>query len=369
MTPFPNLITIQKTKNMEKENFLSLFADCKLTKGYARTLAVDTTRGKTFVLSNDAYEFITDCKSRTYNEVLSDYSSEEQAGVKELVRYLIQNDLCFFTDIPEIFPEISEQWDTPSIITNAIIDIDEDMPDFELIIPQLTELGCYDIQLRFYSVYSFKEIEELVEFISATSIKSVELYVKSATDFSKKALKNLTKRFFKIKNVIIHSHHYNEAYIVYEGRYRNNMGNILFVKQEVTDETHCGAISTHYFVRDNLQFYNEGLHYNSCLNRKISIDKKGEIRNCPSMKKSFGYYKDTQLSVALNHPEFKENWEISKRQISVCQDCEYRNVCVDCRAYTQDSKNNDAKPLKCNYDPYKAEWISRPEKKLNYKNA
>jgi SPASM domain peptide maturase of grasp-with-spasm system len=346
---------------MNEQSFLVLFADCKLTKGYTRTLAVDLTRGKTYIIENDAYDVIISCRSKPYQTVLACYSTDEQLAIKELVQYLIEKDLCFFTENPQAFPMISDHWETPSILTNAIIDVDKVLHDYETIIPQLTDLGCYDVQFRFYSEVSLQEIESLLAYISDTSIKSVDFYIKSSTEFSKKALKDLTKRYFKIKNLIVHSHPINEAYIIYKERYRNNMGNILFVKEPVKDETHCGVVSSHYFVQDNIQLFNEGVNNNTCLNRKLSIDKFGTIKNCPSMSKGFGHYKDMKLSDFLLLDGFKDTWTIPKSQISICQDCEYRNACVDCRAYITDPKNIYSKPSKCGYDPYTAQWSKSTE--------
>lgn len=344
---------------MENEKYLCLFADCKLTKGFSRTLAVDLTRGKTYILENDAHDFLVECRAKPFAAVLATYHEEEQIGINELVSYLIEKDLCFFTESPKRFPPMSDHWDSPSIITNAIIDIDEKIHDFKTIIPQLTELGCYDLQLRFFSQIELKELEDLVAFISDSSIKSVEFFLKSDKTLSKKALRELTKRYFKIKNLIIHSHSKNEIYIIYAEKFRNNMGNIIFLTQNITDESHCGVVSPHYFVNDNLQFYTEGLKHNSCLNRKISIDKNGEIKNCPSLKQGYGNYLNVKLKDALLEPKFKSLWNITKSEISVCKDCEYRNVCTDCRAFIADPSNVLSKPAKCNYDPYTAKWTAK----------
>ncbi len=341
---------------MEKREFLVMFSDCKLTKGYSRSLATDLTRGKTYIIENDAHDFIKRCENEIYQKVLQSYEIEEQKGIIELVQFLLDKDLVFFTEFPELFPSISENWDSPSIINNSIIDVGNSFHDFKKIIPQLTALGCYDIQIRFFEKYEVAIIEELVSYISRTSIKSVELYLKSSPDLTKKVLKKLTKRFFKIKNLIVHSHKINEAYIVYVEKYRNNMGNIIFIKQEINDESHCGQISTHYFVQDNLQFYNEGLRFNSCLNRKLSIDKNGNIKNCPSMNSSFGKYQDMSLQEVLKIEDFKKLWNLSKDKINICKICEFRNMCTDCRAYITDQKDILSKPLKCKYDPFTATW-------------
>ncbi|WP_407498921.1 hypothetical protein [Elizabethkingia anophelis] len=71
--------------------------------------------------------------------------------------------------------------------------------------------------------------------------------------------------------------------------------------------------------------------------------------------------KETTLKNVLNHPEFKQYWNLTKDGVDVCKDCEFRYICTDCRAYTEQTYiNNDgldiSKPLKCGYDPYTVEW-------------
>ena len=48
------------------------------------------------------------------------------------------------------------------------------------------------------------------------------------------------------------------------------------------------------------------MNYNSCLFKKIAIDRNGNIKNCPAMVQSFGNVKENSLIGALNHPEFKK---------------------------------------------------------------
>ena len=78
------------------------------------------------------------------------------------------------------------------------------------------------------------------------------------------------------------------------------------------------------------------------------------------MAQSFGNIKDTTLEEALNHPDFKKYWNVTKDQIEVCKDCEFRHICTDCRAYTERTHFNGdidlSKPLKCGYNPYTNEW-------------
>ena len=78
------------------------------------------------------------------------------------------------------------------------------------------------------------------------------------------------------------------------------MGSILFSKSMITDKSHCGQIISDAFII-NIKTFTEAQQHNTCLNRKISIDTEGYIRNCPSMKEHYGNIKDTTLQEALAH--------------------------------------------------------------------
>jgi len=133
------------------------------------------------------------------------------------------------------------------------------------------------------------------------------------------------------------------------------MGHVFYSKECINSAKRCGRIGSDFF-NINIKTFTEAHHHNTCLNRKISIDAEGNIRNCPSMPQSFGNIKDTTLQQALDHPDFKKYWNHKKDDIEVCRDCEFRYICTDCRAYLEDPDNEYSKPLKCGYDPYTGEW-------------
>lgn len=41
------------------------------------------------------------------------------------------------------------------------------------------------------------------------------------------------------------------------------------------------------------------------------------------------------LIKAIKAKGFKDLWAINKDKILVCQDCEFRYICTDCRAYLE----------------------------------
>jgi len=138
------------------------------------------------------------------------------------------------------------------------------------------------------------------------------------------------------------------------------------IAENINSSLHCGLISQKLFSV-NISTYTESLNHNTCLNRKIAIDTEGNIKNCPSMKESFGNIRDTTLEEAVNKSGFKKYWNITKDQITKCKDCEFRHVCTDCRAYLDNPEDIYSAPLKCGYDPHTCkweEWSKHPMKQI-----
>ena len=80
----------------------------------------------------------------------------------------------------------------------------------------------------------------------------------------------------------------------------------------------------------------ESQSYNTCLNRKVSIDPKGFVKNCPSTIETFGNVEDIKLKDLITNKEFIKMWGISKDQVLDCKVCEYRYICT-CLLYTSDA--------------------------------
>jgi SPASM domain peptide maturase of grasp-with-spasm system len=102
--------------------------------------------------------------------------------------------------------------------------------------------------------------------------------------------------------------------------------------------------------------FTEALQFNTCLNRKISICADGEIKACPAIGHSCGNVASVSLEAAARDPVLVQLGGITKDQVAVCRDCEFRYICTDCRAFTAEPGNQYSKPAKCSYDPYSAIW-------------
>jgi SPASM domain peptide maturase of grasp-with-spasm system len=131
---------------------------------------------------------------------------------------------------------------------------------------------------------------------------------------------------------------------------------VRFVKNRASVAS-CGQVSPRYFSLF-LEHFTEAQHFNTCLNRKISVTVDGQIKPCPSLKESYGNTRETSLLRVLEEPRLVQISRITKDQVAVCRDCEFRYICTDCRAFISDAEDPFSKPAKCSYNPYTAKWES-----------
>jgi SPASM domain peptide maturase of grasp-with-spasm system len=330
----------------------TLYECCRIVGGNKRSLVCDIQRYSYHFLPNEVAKMLVETKGMTLESIKLKYNNEYDDIIQQNFDLLEQEELIFYTNTPEWFPEMSLEWEEPIRVTNSIIDINsQSILDFEKIWTQLSELGCEHIQLRVYDNITLEALETALSKIGTKRIISVEIIFPYDAELKEIDLINFVFRQPRIFSLILHSAPINKNIYVSE----SEMGNIYFMQEIVTGTIHCGKIVSEIFAI-NVKNFTESLHHNSCLNRKISLDVEGNIKNCPSMSQSFGNIKDTTLQEALDHPDFKKYWNVTKDQIEVCKDCEFRYICTDCRGYIENPEDMYSKPLKCGYNPYSCEW-------------
>ncbi|MDL2144867.1 MULTISPECIES: grasp-with-spasm system SPASM domain peptide maturase [Flavobacterium] len=351
---------------MKPSNFV-LFADCIPVKGISRSIICDTKNNNFYFIPNGLYDILEAYNGKTIEEIKKDFKYQYDEIINDYFDFLIDNKLVFFSSNPDLFPKMSTRWDSPSLITNIIIDYDDILHNFYALVPQFETLKCSYIQLRFYKNISLAYIKSTAEILKKekSRIVSIDFILPYYESFDFDEVNKILLENRRIHSIIIFNSPYNKSY----NALRQKMGYLTLVKRNVINEKHCGIINKEYFY-SNIKLFSESQHYNTCLNKKLSIDKEGNIKNCPSMSLSFGNIKDTMLEKALNHENFKKYWNITKDQIAVCKDCEFRHICTDCRAYIEEPNDMYSKPLKCGYDPYSnkwSEWSTNPLKRKGIK--
>lgn len=327
-----------------------------LVKGSERSTVCDPERSTFHIIPNSLYQILAENKTGEIDQIKAKYAENDpeiSQIIQEYFDMLIEKDLIFFTNFPQYYTDLSMEWDYPAHISNAIIDFrDQNTEAFFIAAPQLEAQLTRFIQLRFFGPIAPDTIEKMMQAIDESIIESIEIIAPF------QSFNDQDKWFYLLKTYprIAYFQFYGSPdYKEVTKENHKSRGQIFTVKNALTSETHCGVIASHYFTV-NIPTFTESQHHNTCLNRKISIDKDGYIKNCPSMLHHFGHISETKLEDVIKNPEFTKYWNIKKDDISKCKDCEFRHICTDCRAYLENPEDLHSAPLKCGYNPYTCQW-------------
>ncbi len=347
---------------MTSQNIMhKLYADIIPVKGYSRSILFDMTKNRYWYIPNELYDILT--QDIDFENLQALYP-EDRKTVKEYKRFLQQHDLIFRISDDETvaFPPIDMKWHIPGSISNMIIDVDSET-SFASLSKIDKEIGKLGVEAILFRCFSEKRLRELKKYLICLSdnpnnrLRDIQLEIsiqgKSNSERTTADLNEIAKLPI-VSTVTIYT--LNKKLLTAPAE----DSKIQVLKKSVTGPKNCGTIQGN-IDSVNLEIISESMHHNSCLNCKLSIDSSGNIKNCPSMKQSFGNIENTGLEKSLLHKDFRRYWNLTKDDIEGCKDCEFRYVCTDCRAYTERTHTDKdgldiSKPLKCGYDPYTGEW-------------
>jgi SPASM domain peptide maturase of grasp-with-spasm system len=342
---------LQKMIQFNSNDYFILYANCIATKGFGRSIVSDLQRAEYHYIPNDLFEILELTKTKTLSEIYSLYSEDNQDILNEYFDFLIKKNLGFIDDERNVFPDLSLEWDAPSVITNSIIDVDDayiDELNYDKVFQDLSSLNCSCVQIRGFDSISNEKIQSLLAATLNTRIKEIRLVLKYSAATNEFVINTLIPNHKRISQVIFFNHpDYKEEYVVGV--------RVSYLAIPKLTKNDCGEICVSSFSV-NTQHYTESLRFNSCLNRKISVDSQGFIKNCPSQESNFGHIKTDDLREVVKDSQFQRLWKVKKDDIKICKDCEHRYICTDCRIFRQDKHDQFSKPLKCSYDPYTTTW-------------
>lgn len=335
------------------DNYFNLHPHCIPVRGYKRSSICDLQREEIYYIPNEIADILM-ADNDLPLELLFEKHSDHKDLLDEHIHYLIERGLGSIILNPVTSLNLTiPVTESTSYIDNAIVDIDDEHEvNFDIIFRALSQVGCRNLQLRFFRKSSIEELSAMMELLKPSLFKSIEIIVEYARSTRDNFFEFLTDKHPNIKSVFIHSSPATRILRAFDGA----MGNILFTEQVIKSNACCGIIDPFTFAV-NVKTFTEAQQFNTCLNRKVGIDTNGDIKNCPSSAIVYGnIYRDNLEQALKNAPGFEAMWHLKKDDFKACRDCEHRYVCIDCRVFLADPNDKLSKPLKCSYDPYSAQW-------------
>lgn len=331
--------------------YFTIFSNCIPVKGYRRAVIYDLQTLEQYYIPNTLYEIINKKRTIDLENIINKLDIAEIKIFNNYIDFLNAKNLGHFCSNEDVklYPNLNLCWYYPSIISNAIIEIKNIyILDYKTLITEIEQLGCKHLQIQFTETVNESDVEILATYLNGTRILTVELLLQYNEEH--KWIPKIIENHKRIIRIIVYNAPEKIVYI-------ENTNNIplSYMPLQMNFKKDCGKIGSHYFS-NNMTLFTESQHYNTCLNRKISIGVDGVIKNCPVMEISYGNVKTTSLRDAINKSGFKNLWGIRKDDVDVCKDCEFRYMCTDCRCFIKNPDDIYSQPAKCLYNPYIAKW-------------
>ena len=344
-------------------HFFNLFSNILITKGAGRILISDLQRNVSELYPLELYEVIEELKNHSIENIINTYDDESKVIIQEYLNLLLEKEYGFVTenDWDKNFPPLSLEHQEPGRITDIFIET-ENIDVIRKIKPSIENLGIQHLTLYSRAIFGTKELIEIDQIFESSVLSGIEIFSPFHQKINKFSIQELHQHTRRLYSFVFYD--CPKKPFTTKDEYRFS---VQFIKENLTISA-CGQIDVKYF-NTNLPKVLEAVNYNSCLHKKIGIDRNGNIKNCPLMSESFGNIQHQTLEEALIQHPFKKYWNLTKDQIETCKDCEFRYICTDCRAYTERTHLNTegldiSKPLKCGYNPYSCEWEDWSENPL-----
>ncbi|MBV7529655.1 grasp-with-spasm system SPASM domain peptide maturase [Chitinophaga sp. sic0106] len=331
--------------------YFNRYANCQLVTGANMSLLCDLQLRRYYHIPNDTAEVITFLEQHSINECIACYGEDNREAITGYIDFLLSKELGF-TDtqhLPELTP-LDLSWDRFGDITNVIIEYNEQIDYNSTFFHDLFHQQVQGLEIRCYQHISLDKLRSFLERFNGTTLKYIKLVLPFDLTLELKTLDQLVKKYPRVKSILLHASPLDKLEKIFEGSVP-----VTFYQGNINSCLACGEIRTNYFLA-NMELFTESQQHNTCLNRKLSIDLQGNIKNCPSLPENYGNIATARLQEVLDDKAFHKYDNIRKDDIKGCKDCEFRHVCTDCRAYREDPNDLLSRPLKCGYDPYTNNW-------------
>lgn len=336
--------------------FFRLYSSVIPVKGYSESLLYDLMMSKAYVLPNSYFDVLVSLKQYSTSEFLDKLLEEDKEKVSNFLEHLKESNLGFFTTEPAFFSEPVKEYHSPYLIQNCIIEIESFTKfNYKLLFNKLIDENVGEIQIRILnSKQSIIELSEYLEKFQGSFINGIEIYFPRPKNLTQQQvindISNLILKHKRIHRVIIYNSKINELVSDLEGQLD---GKIIFIKNDIINKKDVISISN-FVIKPAIYF--EALNYNTASNKKLSIDKYGNISNLLYDDEVLGTLNEPyNFAKLLDSDRYNEVRKISNDNIEVCKDCQYRYMCI---FNTKTIFKNDKyyKKDKCNFDPYTNTW-------------
>jgi hypothetical protein len=171
-----------------------LFAGCILQKGYTNYVICDLQRKRIRRIPKTLYYILEVFRDHSLKEIKSSFRHRHDDTIDEYFNFLFENEFGFFCSRQQarLFSDINFSFDYPSLISNAIIDMNRQSP-FSLphVLSLLEDLHCRHIQLRFTGEYAPGELAAILKHAEKYPLNSIDVIFNYPSSISTREIRTI----------------------------------------------------------------------------------------------------------------------------------------------------------------------------------
>lgn len=314
----------------ENKMYFKLYANCLPVSGGTQATLCDLGRNWYHLIPIELYELLDVNKKFSFSlaELKAYYEGGSNEGIDKWFSYLVSKGYGFYTQEPELFPELQLQWDTPYTLSSAIIEYDKDS-DFSLenALEELNVIGCQAVEMRFLDEYDLDALGKTLSLFRDSKFTAFYIYMKYQHGIFPEKAANLFLNFRRIMSLVFHSAPENMNNI-YTANGHEFINNTIKATQCKMSKGMKDKISASNFVV-NLNVFSEAQHFHPGFNRKLAIDCRGLFKNNPSFCMHYGRIGELKINDVLANSDFRWLWNLKPDLIEECNTCCFRYLCVN----------------------------------------
>lgn len=318
---------------------------CKIVKGANRTAIYDLQRLNFYFIPNSVIEVFIDYENKKIETLFTDYSTQKEQLIKYF-DYLLSNEIIFLTDNRETFPVMSSVFEKPHFLDFLYIEIDY-LQKFKIdFLENLIDRTGVDHMVIISTSNSIKNFETVLNLLDDSRVKLITFISIFHDNLIKKAT-NLKTRYERLKKIVFFNSPVEYLKI-------DEDEDIEYFNNTLGERLTRRIMGVNNFTL-NIKSYLESLKYNLYFNRKAYINNIGDVKPSYIHEEYFGNIENENFKEIIFKDGFQDFWKLTKDQIEVCKDCEFRYMCPDNRIPIN-SKNKYYHHTDCNYNPYTNAW-------------
>lgn len=334
---------------MKSDLILARVANCVPIDGYSRSVIYDLMRNEYKLIPNSLSNMLATLEGKTRTQILSD-SAVGYAVTQEYLRFLEENEYIIWINpkLAENFCPLDLDYISPTDLESAIIIIETSADIVKDLIDDLCSLGCKYIDFHFVQECDFNTYKSLLLLIKNRPLDSVGFFfLKGLVSINLDAIEDdFFSESYHISNFTV----YNAPTQIQN---RINFTSVTFTS-EAYDQTI--TVSPRQF-HVNIEAFCEAHAFNLFYHKKLIFTNQecSELENHtnPALVR---YTDKESITAKLTDVEYLNFCSITKDQINVCKNCEFRYMCCDSRLPIQLENGDWSFKEECAYNPYLCKW-------------